>query len=344
MPFSIDTFFACTLMVSVVIMATVSVTGTMMIRINSWNHMNKESYLTSIADNILSSKGFPADWGSNGNVKPEEFGLAESSSASTIELDLDKVSRLNPENYFSLSYTDILTAARLTNIAMSISMSQIMQIAISLSSSTSQGNYTFKVTVNQDSGPVTASLHWYAVARNFLQHQYSNTSTDGVGYVNVQIPNESNGTVALIVFARAAQDPMMTAYGVQLFSHSSQEPLQDNTFLDLSPLNYTLYLGLKSANTTVESSYAFSYGYQANLTKISNTSYTIPRMLDSSPTVLVVTGLNQSDFFAEWTAYPQVPFRTGSDFTNSESHTFSYVVIIKDTLYKLTLSFGDVNP
>jgi hypothetical protein len=335
-------------MVSVVIIATVSVTGTMMTRINSWNDVNEESYLTSIAENILSSKGFPADWGSNGSVKPEEFGLAESSSASTIELDLDKVSRLNPENYFSLSYTDILTAARLTDVAMSISVSQIMQIAISLASSTSQGNstsYTFKVAVNQDSGPVTASLSWYAVARNFLQHQYGNTSTDGVGYVKVQnITNESNGTVALIVFARAAQDPMMTAYGVQLFSHPSQEPLQDSTFLNLSPLNYTLHLGLKSANTTVETSYAFSYGYQATLTKISNTSYTIPRMLDSSPTVLVVTGLNQSDFFAEWTAYPQVPFQTGSNFTNSESHTFSYVVIIKDTLYMLTLSFGDVNP
>jgi hypothetical protein len=334
-------------MVSVVIMATVSVTGTMMSRINSWNGMNEESYLQSIANNILSSKGFPADWGSNSNVKPEEFGLAESSFASTIELDLDKVSRLNPENYFSLSYTDILTAARLTDIAMSISVSQIMQVAISLSSSTNQGDstfYTFRVAVNQDSGPVTASLHSYAVGRNFLRQNSSNTSTDGVGYINVKVPNKSNGTVALIVFARAAQDPMMTAYGVQLFSSPSQELLQDNTFLDLSPLNYTLHLGLKSANTKVNSSYAFSYDYNATLAEISNTSCTIPRMLDSSPIVLVVTGLNQSDFFVEWTAYPQVPFQTGSDFTNSESHTFSYVVIIKDTLYKLTLNFGDVNP
>jgi hypothetical protein len=334
-------------MVSVVIMAIASVTGTMTTQINTWKNINEESYLTFIANNILYSKGFPADWGSNSSVKPAEFGLAEDSNTNTNELDLDKVSRLNPQNYFSLSYTDILTAARLTDVAMSISVSQIMQIAISISSSTNQGNstsYNFEIEVNQDSGPVIASLHCYAVARNFQQYQYNETSSDGVGYVNVQIPNESNGTVALIVFARATQDPMMTAYAVQLFSHPSQELLQDNTFLDLSPLNYTLYLGLKSANTMVGSAYAFSYGNKTNLTEISNTSYPIPRMLDNSPTVLVVTGLNQSNFFAEWAAYPQIPFQTGSDFTNSESNTFSYVVVIKDTLYKMTLSFGDMNP
>jgi hypothetical protein len=335
-------------MVSVVIMTTVTVAGTMMNRIQSWKDLNEESYLKSIADNILSSTGIPADWGSDTNVKPGEFGLAASGFSSSIELDSDKICRLNTENYFSLSYTDILTTAGLTDVAMRISISQIMQVSISLFSSTSQGDstlYTFKVTVDQDSGPTTASLHCYVIARNFLLQQYGNTSTDGVGYVkNVQIPNESNGTVALVVFARAAQDPMMTSYGVQLFSHPSQQTLSDNTFLDLSPLNYTLYLDSKFPNMTIGSGYAFSYDYQAALTQISNTSRTIPRILDSSPTVLVVTGLNQSDFFAEWTAYPQVPFQTGSDFNNSESHTFSYVVIIKDTLYKLTLSFGDINP
>jgi hypothetical protein len=182
------------------------------------------------------------------------------------------------------------------------------------------------------------------IAKDFLQDQYSNTSTDGTGYANFQIPNDSNGTAALVVFARANQDPMMTAYTVQPFTHLSNEPLPDNTFLDLSPLNYTLHLTTKLPNTTLADSYAFSYTYQANLTEDSDTSRTIPGILDSSPIVLVVTGLNGSDFFAEWTAYPQTPFQTGADFKNSESHAFSYLVTIKDTLYKLTLSFGGVNP
>ena len=343
---SIDTFFACTLMVSVVIIATISIAGTMMTRIGSWKNLEEESYLKAISDSILSSTGTPSNWGSDPNVKPEDFGLATSNLLSPSELNPDKVCRLNTENDFSLSYTDILHASRLPDVAMKIAISQMMNIDISLLSNSSQGDstsYTFRISVNQDSGPIASSFHCYLVARDFLQDEYSSTSTDGIGHASFQIPNASNGTAALTVFARANQNPMMTAYNVQLFAHLSNEPLPDNTFLDLSPLNSTLHLAAKFNNVTLEDSYAFSYAYQANLTESSNTSRMIPRILDSSPTVLVVTGLNNSDFFAEWTAYPQIPFETGADFKNSESHAFSYVVITKDTLYKLTLSFGGVN-
>lgn len=344
---SIDTFFACTLMVSVVIIATVSVTGTMTTRVDSWKNLNQESYLKAIAESILSSAGTPSNWGSDPNVKPEEFGLAANDFASPGELDLDKVCRLNPENDFALSYIDILSASRLTDLAMRISISQMMNIEVSLFSNSSQGEsttYVFKISVSQDSGPTASTLHCYVIARDFLQDQYSNTSTDGTGYASFQVPNDSNGTAALVVFARADQDPMMTAYTVQLFAHLSNEPLSDNTFLDLSPLNQTLYLATKFPNMTLGDGYAFSYDYQANLAEDSNTSRTIPGILDSSPIVLVVTGLNGSDFFAEWTAYPQIPFQTGADFKESESHAFSYLVAIRETLYKLTLSFGGVNP
>jgi hypothetical protein len=70
----------------------------------------------------------------------------------------------------------------------------------------------------------------------------------------------------------------------------------------------------------------------------------IPRILDASPIVLIVTGMNQSINFIEWTAYPEVPFETGANFQNSESHAFIGIVTIRDTLYKITLNFGDVNP
>ena len=344
---SIDTFFACTLMVSVVIIATVSVAGTMMTRINGWKSLNEESYLRAISDNILSNTGEPANWGSDGNVKPDEFGLARSSSSSSNELDLDKICRLNSGNEFSLSYTDILNSSRLTDIAMRISISQIINIAFVLSSNSSQGDstaYTFTVSVNQDSGPITALLHCYVIARDFLQDEYSNTSANGIGYVSFQMPNASNGTAAFVVFARATQNSMMTAYNVHLFAHLSSEPLPNKTFLDLSPLNYTLNIDAKFSNTTLEDCYALSYDYRTNLTGSSNTSRTVPRTLDNSPIVLVATGLNNSDFFTEWTGYPQIPFETGADFRNSESYVFSYVVIIKDAVYKLTMSFGGMKP
>jgi hypothetical protein len=64
--------------------------------------------------------------------------------------------------------------------------------------------------------------------------------------------------------------------------------------------------------------------------------------MGKSPTILVVSGLNDTTPFVEWTAYPNIPLNFGSDFENSEQNVFVYTVIIKGALYKLTLSFGDV--
>jgi hypothetical protein len=334
-------------MVAVVIIATASVTGTMMTRINSWKNLNEETYLRTLYENILSEPGAPTNWGSDGSIKPSEFGLSSSNFQYATTLDVDKVTRLNPENDFALSYMDILSAARLTDLAARISISQIMNVTISPTSNSSQGDstaYTFRISVNQDSGPVTATLHCYAVAREFLQDVYNNTSTDGVGYVSFQIPNTSNGTAALIAFARASQDRMMTASNVRLFAHLSNEPKPTKTFLDLTPLNYTLYITPKVADATLENYCAFSYDYKSNLTKVTGTSRQIPRILDASPIVLIVVGMNPSGNFIEWTVYPEVPFETGANFHNFESHAFSGIVTIKDTLYKITLNFGGVNP
>ena len=343
---SIDTFFACTLMVAVVIIATIAVTGTMMTRINSWK-MNEEPYLRILYESILSETGSPSNWGSDSNVKPSEFGLANTNSRYPTALDVDKVTRLNPQNDFALSYTDILSAARLTDLALKISISQIMNVRISLESKSSQGNstvYTFRISVNQDSGPVTAFLHCYAIARDLLQDVYNSTSTNGIGYASFQIPNTSNGTAAVIAFARATQHQMMTACSTQLFAHLSNEPPTNQTLLDLTPLNYTLHVSPKSGNTTIESYKAFSFSYQTDLHKVTNASRQIPKMLDASPIVLIVTGTNSSSNFIEGTTYPEVPFETGSNFNNSESHAFSGIATIQNTLYKVTIDFGDVNP
>jgi hypothetical protein len=96
-------------------------------------------------------------------------------------------------------------------------------------------------------------------------------------------------------------------------------------------------------DVTIEHGYAFSYAYQSNLTSTSTTTYAIPEFMDKSPTVLVISGLNDTTPFVEWTAYPSVPLDFGSDFENSEKNVFSYTILIKETLYKLTISFGDVN-
>ena len=341
---SIDTFFACSLLVSVALLATASLAGTMQDQINSMQDLNKDAYLRNIAENVVKSYGTPVDWGSAGTV-PNSFGLADSESSYLYALDIDKISRLNSENGYSLSYFQASVAARLNNIALGISISQMLSITTALSSTSSIGDetaYTFEISVSQASGPTSTSLQCYVIAKDFVSNVSNNTSSSGVGYVTVQIPNASNGPALLVVFARATFDDRITAYGTCSFAHLSQEPLPNHTFLGLSPLNYTLSLEEKFPDVIIEHGYAFSYAYQSNLTSTSATTYTIPELVDKSPTGLVISGLNGTSSFVEWTAYPDIPLNFGSDFENSEQNVFVYTVLIKGTLYKLTLSFGDV--
>jgi hypothetical protein len=341
---SIDTFFACALLVSVALLATASLAGTMQDRIDSMQDLNKDAYLRNIAEHIVTSCGTPIDWGASGAV-PSSFGLAESGSPYVYALDIDKISRLNSQNGYSLSYFQVSTAARLNNIALGVSVSQMLSVTATLSATSSIGDetaYTFEVSVSQASGPTSASLQCYVVAKDFVSNVFDTTSSAGVGYVTVQIPNASNGPALLIVFARATFDDRATAYGAYAFAHLSQEPSPNHTFLGLSPLNYTLSVETNFPGITIEQAYAFSYAYQSNLTSTSATTYAIPEFVDKSPTALVISGLNGTTSFVEWTAYPDVPLDFGADFENSEQNVFVYNVLVKGTLYKLALSFGDV--
>lgn len=343
---SIDTFFACALMVSVVLVSTALLPGILNAQINSVQDLNQESYFRALSEYIISNCGVPSNWGSDSSSVPQTLGLAEEGSLLSNELDIDKVSRLNSENAFALSYLDILESAGLNGVAVGISISQLIDISVTITSNSTIGNltaYTFNVFVSQDGAPVAASLHCYVVANDFLSDVLSATSIEGQSYVPAEIPNTSNGTASFIVFARALDDPRITACQVYSFGHLSAEPLPSNTFLNLSPLNYTLFLSAEYSGVVVENCYAFSYAYEFNLTSTSSTTYAIPDILDNGPTLLVVSGENDSTFFTESVAYPQVPLEIGSSFQNSESNAFSYVVIIKDTLYDLTLRFGGIN-
>lgn len=344
---SIDTFFACTLMVSVVIISSVLLTGTLNAQMASVKDQNQDEYFRALSEYGLLNTGVPANWGSDSTIKPSSFGLAKQESLRSYELDIDKTSRLNNQNAFALTYPEILKAAGLNNIALGISISQLMNVSISLSANSTQADsaiYTFRISISQDGAGVEASLHCYTVARNFLSDSYNNTSADGTGYLNVELPNTSNGTALFVVFARALQDSRITAYGIHSFQHSSSQSQPENTIFNLSPLNYTLSLNSIYSNFTVEKCYVFSYGYQSNLTATSNETYVIPTISETSPMVLVTSTLNGSTYFINWTSYPQVPLEVGADFQNSESHAISYLVTIKDTLYKLILRFGGINP
>ena len=339
---SIDTFFACTIMIAVVMGAAVLSSEILGAHTTAYQDLNENNYLGALSEQILLNSGVPADWGSNASIVPDTFGLAKNGSSNPTELDVDKISRLNDQNAFVLSYPNVLAAARLRNIALGISLTQLLDVSVNLYLENST-TYVFEVSVSQDGAPVVASLSCYLVAQSFTTNVSGSTSPDGVGYIDVPIPNVSVGTVSLIVFARASYDPRVTAYGVYLFEDQSTEQLPTNGLLTLSPLNYTLWVNLNYSDVVLANAYAFSYEYESNLTLSSNSTYAIPAFLDNSPIVLVVTGAKASTFFIEWTAYPQIPLNEGADFSNAECYTFSYVVSVRGALYDLMFRFGGLS-
>jgi hypothetical protein len=313
--------------------------------INGTQDINKDSYLQAIADQIITNPGAPANWGTSGSI-PTDLGLASASSATPYELDIDKISRLNSLNNYALSYFHMENAAKLNNIALGITVSQVLSINIEQTSNSTNGNdasFSFAVLTSIDSEPTSASLNCYIVANNYLGNVTDSTSGIGVGYVIVQIPSAATGNAMLIVFARASFDDRITSYAIYNFQNSSQESTPGNTILTLTPLNYTLSYATNSTDLTIQDSYLFSYTYQQNLTPAAGTTqYLIPKVIDKSPFVLVLCCFSNGVYFQEWTSYPQIPLKAGSSFTGSEQNVFSYMATINGVLYKVNVSFGDV--
>jgi len=317
----------------------------MQTRIASTQDINKESYLNSIADQIILSPGEPLNWGSNPGT-PQAFGLAAASSEISYELDTDKVTRLNGLNNYSLSYLDMENAAKLNNLALGITISQDMSLTIQQSSnSTANGNTTFafNVLTSVDSEPSSAFLQYYVVANNYITNGSSYTSGIGAGSVIVVLPTVLANESTLILFARSSSDERITSYAIYDFARSEQATEPADGALTLSPLNYGVTVTGNTSDLSIQNAYVFSFSYQENLSSTANTmQWSIPRLIDTSPFIILINGISQGEFFQEWVSYPQVPLKAGSNFQGSEQNVFSYLVTIKDTVYKVEITFGDV--
>jgi hypothetical protein len=341
---SIDTFFACTVIITAVLISTAFLTSSFQTTISGTQDINKESYLKAVADYIVTNPGVPVNWGDS-ELVPTDFGLAANESTIPYEVGIDKITILNQQNSYSLSYFEIATAAKLNNIALGIKVSQIMSISIQQSSNITIGNetsFSFSVLTSINSEPAKASLHCYIIGSSFLMDISNNTSNNGVGQIVFQIPNGIIENTNLVVFARASCDSRITSCAIYNFANSEQQPAPSDDVLTLSPLNYTLNLATNGPGVTVQGGYLFSFGYEQNLTYTQGVAQCpIPRIIDNSPFVIFVYGHNNATFFQDWITYPEIPLKAGSSFEGSEQNVFSYLVTIKDTLYKLDISLGD---
>jgi hypothetical protein len=342
---SIDTFFACTIIIAAALISTAFLTSSLQTTISSTQDINKESYLRAIADHLVANPGIPPNWGTIGNV-PTDFGLAANDSTIPLELDINKISMLNQLNNYSLSYFELANAAKLNNIALGIAISQVMSINIQQSANSTVGSeisFNFTILTNINSEPAKASLQCYIIGNSYLGNITGETSDIGIGQINLQVPSSIAGNAELVVFARASCDDRITSYAIYNFASSAQQSSPSNDVLTLSPLNYSLSLATNSSGVSIQGGYFLSYGTEQNLIYTQGaTQCPIPKVIDKSPFVMLIYGQNNSTYFQEWTAYPQIPLKAGSNFEGSERNIYSYIVTIKDVLYKLDISLGDI--
>jgi len=300
---------------------------------------------------LLLNTGTPLNWGQMRDTKPNGLGLAKADSSLPYQLDIDKVSRLNGGNIYSLTYSDLWEALDVKDVTFQIEIKTLFELSINLISNSSLGNetvYRFEVATKKSGMPISAYLSGYVVVENFVDKVTSSTSSSGVGSLSVNVPNSVNGTALLLIFAKAQVNPQMVSFNTYTFSHHSSSPLPNGTLTTPSPLNHVLNVSLAYATADILKAQIFTFNYNFSLTEkaqgVQTVEYFIPWLLDSSPMVMVLTGHNGSTSFAEWVSYPQVPLQVGVDFsetiTGSKVVSLSHIVTINFVLYEVVTKWG----
>ncbi|MGQ9506852.1 MAG: hypothetical protein ACUVTB_03200 [Candidatus Bathycorpusculaceae bacterium] len=347
---SVDTFFACSLMVLLALSAMATSSMLLSPHINSVSKENIAKRYGEIAKYLLLNLGEPQDWGQNSQTIPETFGLAKAGSDVPYELDIDKVSRLNGENLYALSYANIFSILKMADVSFRIELKPIFDVAINLTATYPSANetvYQFEISTKKHGVSVQAELEGYLIARNYFEAKNACIS-NGEAHFNVTISTNVEGPALLIVIARSICNTKIVSFGTYAFAHNSGEPDSNGTFLKLSPLNYSLNASYLYPEITLLDAYALTFNYYSTLTQTANSSqsveYGIPHFVDASPILMVITGINSTSFFAEWVSYPQIPLKIGADFTDSMllSNVFAYryIVTVNSALYECLVLLG----
>jgi len=317
-------------------------------------HRDDADRFQYLASHLLLTTGTPKNWGQLESIVPSSLGLAKCDTVQPYELDIDKVTRLNNENIYSLDYSKLWQALGVKDASFQIEIKPLFQLSIELVSDSTQGSqrvYEFKIAARKSGMPLSTNLNSYVILKDFVNETTSSTSPDGVTTVTIGIPNSLHGTALLLVFAQATVNSQMVSLGMYSFGHNSQSPLPNGTFTRLSTLDYVLNASLKYATIEVSKAQVFTFSYNFSLnakTQDDQTvEYDIPRLLDASPMVIVLTGVNGSTSFTEFVPYPQVPLQIGPDFSESIAGSriavYRYTATINSALYEVVTKWGGLS-
>jgi len=217
----------------------------------SWN---KTQLNQKIAEYLLIEPGSPTNWGSDIDASIINFGLAKFGFTAPYELDIDKVTRLNSENVYNVSYLDALTALGMSDKPFRIEIKPVFDVYVNLTSKKERlldTVYRFQVTTTKSSLPIAASLSCYAVFSDQVASNSSSTSSLGEGSVEISLLNDGNGTALFIVIAES--DPRAVSYAIYPFTHQlNGNPHSSGTYATLNPVDYTLRVDLIKASPWLE--------------------------------------------------------------------------------------------
>ena len=347
---TMDTLLSCFLMITLTLTSMVGVFTVVHPFLQEQQSWNKTQVNQKIAEYLLLEPGSPTDWGSDLGSSLINFGLAKSGFATPFELGIDKVTRLNSENVYNVSFLDALTALGTPDKPFRFKIEPVFDVYVNLTSKQERifdTIYQFQVTTEKSSLPVAASLRCYAVFLDQVASNTSFTSSSGEGSVEISLPNEGNGTALFVVIAKI--DPRTTSYAVYPFTHQlNGNPNTRGVYATLSPIDYALRVDLVSSLNRVSYGIVLTYDHWFNLAEVNESQtiqyYNIPQLLDASPMILVGTGIDRATSFAEWTVYPQIPVDFGSNFTGqydlSNSYSYRYLVTINSAIYDCEVTFG----
>lgn len=341
---SVDTFFACSIMVILISAAMVATAKVAESQLGSLSDPDLEDQFRGFTEYILLNPGDPSDWGTMRTGFPDSFGLALETSL-PYQLDPDKVTRLNEDNAFSINYTQLVTALGTKDMTVNIEIRPLLDISISHASTDvgeSETVYTFQTAVTKQGTPTPSFMKGYLILGTHIDEWQSSTDSSGTALINGSIPNSLNGTAQLLVFAEAKCHPNILSFNTYCFGHNSEDPEPDATFLKLNPLDQVLNVSKEYSSVEISNAYVFTYNYCFNLTESGtagqSVEYAIPQLVEASPMILVVNGYNASSSFIESTAYPQLPLQIGADFGNSTARgnivSLRYIVNIGSVLYE----------
>ena len=345
---SIDTILACSIMIVLASSAMAITSITLNPYINELSHKTDFERYQQLAKYILLNPGTPPNWGSTPEAVPSSFGLALANSSRPYQLDVDKVSRLNNENTYSITYAQILEAFGVRDVALRIEVKALFGLSVDLISISTEGNettYIFEIITKKSELPISAQLSCYVISKDYVDNVISSTSSSGKGSVSVTLPNSANGTALLISFAKI--ETQIVAFNIYPFSHNSSTPKPNRTFMRLNPLNYTLNVSFSHPNEEVLRAQVFTYNYTSEMNQISGDNqtaeYSFPRLLDASPMIMTITGSNGSSIFAEWVSYPQLPIEMGTDLSGLDAAakivSLTFIVNVNLALYEFTIKF-----